>query len=137
LLTQTLVCIKQEGRELPAADLTQIFLNKHCLCFFAPKSFLLTSCCCLLPASAAAAGWCMCCCLPQVRQIAVSFSSNLADALPGHVQRMVRCMTQLSSACSNHAGLAWVEWQPPVLQAMLQHLMATRWAGGGLGVGWG
>jgi hypothetical protein len=78
-------------------------------------------------AAAAAAGWCMCCCLPEIRQMAVSFASNLAEALPGHVQRMVRCLTQLSSACSNHAGLAWVEWQPPVLQAMLQHLLANRW----------
>lgn len=70
--------------------------------------------------------WCMCGCLPQVRQLAVAFSSNLHDALPGHVQRVVRCTTQLSTACSNHAGLAWVDWQPPVLLAMLQHLMARR-----------
>jgi hypothetical protein len=80
-------------------------------------------------AAAAAAGWCMCCCLPQIRQLSVSFASNLSDALPGHVQRVIRCMTQLSSACSSHAELAWVEWQPPVLQAMMQHLMANRWAG--------
>jgi hypothetical protein len=79
-------------------------------------------------AAAAAAGWCMCCCLPQIRQLAVSFASNLSEALPGHVQRVHRCMTQLASACSNHADMAWVEWQPPVLQAMMQHLMANRWA---------
>jgi hypothetical protein len=70
----------------------------------------------------------MCCCLPQIRQLAVSFASNLSEALPGHVQRVIRCMTQLASACSNHADLAWVEWQPPVLQAMMQHLMVNRWA---------
>jgi hypothetical protein len=37
----------------------------------------------------------MCCCLPQIRQLAVSFASNLSEALPGHVQHMV-CYQPLS-----------------------------------------
>jgi hypothetical protein len=70
--------------------------------------------------------WCMCESLQQIRMLATAFAGHLRDALPGHVQRVIRCTTQLSSACSNHAGLSWVQWQPPILQALLSHTLLQR-----------
>lgn len=60
--------------------------------------------------------WCMCSCLLQIRDIITAFANNLTAALPSHVQKVVRCLTQLSVACSTHARQEWVEWQPPLLQ---------------------
>lgn len=60
--------------------------------------------------------WCMCSCLPQIREILTAFSSNISEALPSHVQKVVKCLMQLSLACSSHARKEWVEWQPPLLQ---------------------
>jgi hypothetical protein len=42
------------------------------------------------------------------------------------VQRVVHCITQLSSACADHAAPAWIEWQPPPLGLLLQHLLLQR-----------
>lgn len=53
-------------------------------------------------------------------------AAALQEALPGHVQRVVRCITQLATACTNHAGKSWVEWQPPLLASMLTHLVMQQ-----------
>jgi hypothetical protein len=70
--------------------------------------------------------WCLCACIPHVQQLVCAFSTHLHDAQPGHVQRVVRCITQLSTACAEHNALAWIEWQPPPLALLLHHLTTQR-----------
>lgn len=60
--------------------------------------------------------WCMCTCLDEIQQIMTAFCKRISDALPSHVQKVVKCLTQLSLACSAHAREAWTRWQPPLLQ---------------------
>lgn len=76
--------------------------------------------------------WCMCSCLPQLKEILMAFGNNISDALPSHVQKVVRCLAQLSLACSMHAREAWIEWQPALLQVRAsntEHLVLTwRWS---------
>lgn len=70
--------------------------------------------------------WCMCGCMAQVRQLAEAFVAGLHEALPSHVQKVVRCVTQLGLACAGHAREAWVAWQPPLLARMLAHMVLQR-----------
>lgn len=65
-------------------------------------------------------------CLPQVQQLVGAFATHLHDAQPGHVQRVVRCTTQLATACAGHNALAWIQWQPPPLSLLLRHLLLQR-----------
>lgn len=62
----------------------------------------------------------------QVQQLVGAFSTHLHDAQPGHVQRVVRCTTQLATACAEHNALAWIQWQPPPLSLLLRHLLLQR-----------
>lgn len=68
--------------------------------------------------------WCMCGSLPQIQVLLHAFIDQLHQALPAHIQPVIRCMVQLATACSNHAGDAWISWQPPLMQTMLAHLEA-------------
>jgi hypothetical protein len=70
--------------------------------------------------------WCLCCCLAEVRQLFAAFAGAISDALPSHVLKVVKCSTQLALVCSDHAGGAWLEWQPPLLCSMLAHLAQQR-----------
>jgi hypothetical protein len=71
-------------------------------------------------------GWCMCGCLVQVQLLLHTFCQQPREALPGHIQPVIRCMVQLATACAVHNGDAWLSWQPPVLQRLLGHLFAHR-----------
>ena len=70
--------------------------------------------------------WCMCNCLQEVQILLRAFCQQPHDALPGHIQPVIRCMCQLGSACSNHAGAAWLSWQPPMLQRLVSYLFSQR-----------
>jgi hypothetical protein len=71
-------------------------------------------------------GWCMCGSLVQVQLLLHAFCQQPREALPGHIQPVIRCMVQLATACAAHNGDAWLGWQPPVLQRLLGHLFAHR-----------
>jgi hypothetical protein len=71
-------------------------------------------------------GWCMCGSLVQVQLLLHAFCQQPREALPGHIQPVIRCMSQLATACAVHNGDAWLAWQPPVLQRLLGHLFAQR-----------
>jgi hypothetical protein len=68
----------------------------------------------------------MCPCLVEVRHLVECFVANLHESLPSHIQKIMRCLAQLSLACNDHAAEAWLQWQPPMLQAMLTHLSIQR-----------
>jgi hypothetical protein len=70
--------------------------------------------------------WCLCACIPHIQHLVGAFSTHLHDAQPGHVQRAVRCITQLSTACADHNALGWIEWQPPPLALLLHHMTTQR-----------
>jgi hypothetical protein len=70
--------------------------------------------------------WCMCNCLGEVQQLLSSFCRQPHQALPGHIQPVIRCMAQLATTCSNHAGSSWISWQPPLLQQLLQYLGSQK-----------
>jgi hypothetical protein len=66
--------------------------------------------------------WCMCNCLREFQNLLSAFCRQPHQALPGHIQPVIRCMAQLATTCSNHAGDSWLRWQPPLLQQLLGHL---------------
>jgi hypothetical protein len=70
--------------------------------------------------------WCMCGSLMQVQLLLHTFCQQPREALPGHIQPVIRCMSQLATACAVHNGDAWLMWQPPVLQRLLGHLFSQR-----------
>jgi hypothetical protein len=70
--------------------------------------------------------WCMCSCLGDVQLLVTTFCQQPQQALPGHIQPVIRCMAQLATACHSHAGAAWTQWQPPLLQQLLTALCAQR-----------
>lgn len=66
--------------------------------------------------------WCMCNCLGEVQSLLSALCRQPHQALPGHIQPVIRCMAQLATTCSNHAGDGWIAWQPPLLQQLLEYL---------------
>lgn len=42
------------------------------------------------------------------------------------MQRVVHCMSRLAAACTNHAGQAWIDWQPPLLSTLLSALLTQQ-----------
>lgn len=70
--------------------------------------------------------WCMCNCLAEVQALLSVFCKQPQQALPGHIQPVIRCMAQLATTCSNHAGDSWLKWQAPLLQQLLGYLCSQR-----------
>lgn len=70
--------------------------------------------------------WCMCNCLAEVQALLSVFCKQPQQALPGHIQPVIRCMAQLATTCSNHAGDSWIKWQPPLLRQLLEYLCSQR-----------
>ena len=71
-------------------------------------------------------GWCMCGCLVQVQLLLHGMCQQSREALPGHIQPVVRSMVQLAMGCAPHSGDAWVGWQPPVVRRLLGVLFSMR-----------
>lgn len=70
--------------------------------------------------------WCMCNCLEEVQMLLSAFCKQPYQALPGHIQPVIRCMAQMATTCSNHAGDSWIKWQPLLLQQLLEYLCSQR-----------
>eukprot|EP00879_Flechtneria_rotunda_P001323 GHRR01001473.1.p1 GENE.GHRR01001473.1~~GHRR01001473.1.p1 ORF type:complete len:1758 (+),score=853.86 GHRR01001473.1:196-5469(+) len=70
--------------------------------------------------------WCLCNCLAEVQSLLSVFCDQPQAALPGHIQPVIRCMAQLASTCSNHAGDSWIKWQPKLLQRLLDYLVGQK-----------
>jgi len=68
----------------------------------------------------------MCNCLLEIRMLLSTFCQQLHQALPGHVQPVIRCLSQLAATCSAHAGDSWICWQPPLLKRLLEHLCSQQ-----------
>lgn len=55
-----------------------------------------------------------------------NLSCVFQEAVPGHVQRVIRCMVQLATTCHNHSGEAWVDWQPSLLVRLLRRFAVQQ-----------
>eukprot|EP00878_Enallax_costatus_P004973 GHUV01005229.1.p1 GENE.GHUV01005229.1~~GHUV01005229.1.p1 ORF type:complete len:460 (+),score=166.93 GHUV01005229.1:319-1698(+) len=116
------------GSRQPLLTLVQVhhLLQQLCKQLHVTAAQTISNVCWALTVLQQCNGWCMCCCLDQVRQIVAAFANKLREAVPGHVQRVVRCMVQLANACHNHAGVAWLDWQPPLLVRMLRRFIVQQ-----------